>query len=494
MAQTITMVHASVFDVLRGVALAIGFGMLLGSAACRPSDVLVVPPPAGVTPSSAYQNQTGAEGLLAVGKGQVFQGLAGGAFSSKGLLPWSGVLGDEFTWAYFIYFANDANIDARMTVGTGGFQESGDAAIQLLLRSRLTLMSAVPELEQHEPASGQSKIGEAFALVGYVELLVAEDYCAGAVLDALVPVKGVQYGAPLTTDSLLGAATADFDSAAAHAGGNATIAALAAVGSARALLDRGQFAAAAAAVRGVPTSFVYNTELELGSGAPGTFNLYGEQTQYMGCGYVNVGDRKGGNGLNFVSAQDPRLVLSTTAAKTCDGLYGGSADSVWYQPVKFGNPSTYVPLATGVEARLIEAEAALRGNDVGTWAAGLSALRGDTASTHVMFDTSQVPIKGDSTTGANAAAQVDFLFRERALWLFGTGTRLGDMRRLVRQYGRDQSAVFPVGPYPSGHNPNLPSPLPSYGTDVNLTLPTSAGGLSTPNPNYKGCVTSTNVA
>ncbi len=494
MAQTITMAHTPAFDVLRGVALAIGFDVLLGSVACRPSDVLVVPPPAGVTPSSAYQNQIGAEGLLAVGKGQVFQGLAGGAFSSKGLLPWSSVLGDEFRWTYFSYFAEDANIDARTTVGTGGFQESGDATIQLLLRARLTLLSAVPELERHEPASGQSKTGEAFALVGYAELLVAEDYCAGAVLDALVPVKGVQYGVPLTMDSLLGAAAADFDSAAAHAGGDATIAALAAVGSARALLDRGQFAAAAAAVRNVPTNFLYNTELELGSGAPGTFNLYGEQARYTGCGYVNVGDRKGGNGLDYVSAQDPRLVLSTAVAKTCDGLYGGSADSVWYEPVKFGNPSTYVPLATGVEARLIEAEAALHANAVSTWAADLSALRGDTANTHVMFDTSQVPIKADSTTGASAIAQVDFLFRERAFWLFGTGTRLGDMRRLIRQYGRDQSVVFPVGPYPSGHNPNLPSPLPSYGTDVNLTLPTSAGGLSTPNPNYRGCVTSTKIA
>ncbi len=472
-----------------------GCGMMItGSAGCRPSDVLSVPPPAGVTPSSAYQNQTGAEGLFTVGKAEVFQGLVGDVFNG-GVLPWSGLLGDELTWAYFSFGASEANIDARVTVGGKGFSESGDQPMQNLLHGRLTLMSAIPELERYEPPSGRSKIGEAFALVGYSELMAGEDYCAGTPLDGLAAVQGVQYGGPLTTDSLLGAATVDFDSAASYAGSDAVVAALAAVGLGRARLDRGQFAAAAAAVSGVPTSFVYSTGLGMSAtGGLSTLNLYAYQTVTYGCGLVNVGDRKGGNGLEYVSARDPRLVLSTTVAETCDGAYAGSVDSVWYYPVKFGNPSIYVPLATGVEARLIEAEALLQANQVSTWAADLTALRADTTDTHVMFDTSQVPIKTDSTIGASAAAQVDFMFRERAFWLFGTGTRLGDMRRLIRQYGRNQSTVFPTGPYPNGNNPILPSPIPNYGTDVNLTLPTPAGGFSTPNPNYKGCITSTKVA
>ncbi len=478
--------------IVLGWAAAVGTGVV----ACRPSDVLSVPPPAGVTPSTAYQNQTGAEGLLADGKSQVFRGLAEGigGFSS-GLLQWSGLLGDEFRWTYFTYDASAANIDARITVAANGFQESGDQAIQMLSRGRLTLLSAVPVLEQYEPASARSTVGEAFALTGYAELLVAEDYCAGVALAALVPVQGIRYGTPLTTDSLLAVAEADFDSAAAYAGGDALIAPLAAVGLARVHLDRGQFAAAGTAASGVPTSFVYNTVLEAGgfsSGSgPNTFNLYDTQAPYFGCGYVNVGDHKGGNGLDYVSAGDPRLVLATTVAMTCDGLYTGSADSVWYYPVKFGNPSVYIPLATGVEARLIQAEAALQAQSVGTWAADLNALRADSADTKVTFSALLPP---DSTTAASQAEQVDVMFRERAFWLYGTGTRLGDMRRLIRQYGRDQSTVFPTGPYPSGANPKLPSPLPNYGTDVSLTLPTPAGGLSDPNPNYKGCLTSTKVA
>ncbi len=465
-----------------------------GVLACRPSDVLTVPPPAGVTPSTVYRNQTGAEGLLTTGSTQVFQGLDAGL--SNGLLPSAGLLADEFTWAYFVNEANYANVDARVTVGGKGFQEAGDLPLQTLLQGRLTLLSAVPLLETYEPTSSQAKVGTAFALIGYTELLLAEDYCAGVPLDVLGSAKGVQYGVPLTTDSLLGAAEAAFDSAVAHAAGDPTVASLAAVGLGRTRLDRGHFAEAAAAVSTVPTSFAYNTELQGGAtaGAPRIFNFYGDQIESQGCGYVNVGDRKGGNGLNYLSAQDPRLIFDTTVAETCDAVYASVVDSVWFYPVKFGNPPMAVPLATGIEARLIEAEAALHANNANTWAADLSALRADSADTHVTFNATQVPIAPDSTTLASNAAQVDFTFRERAFWLFGTGTRLGDLRRLIRQYGRDQSTVFPTGPYPNGNNPFLPSPLPNYGADVSVTLPTPVGGFTTPNPNYRGCMASTKVA
>ncbi len=476
----------------RAAATIVGVMVAYGVLGCRPSDVLSVPPPAGVTVSAAYQNQIGAEGLFTNGKAAVVQGLVAGRGPAAGLLQWGGLLGDEFTYTFFTYHAAYANVDARVSIGTNGFREGGDQALQTLLKGRLTLLSAIPLLEKYEPASGRSKIGEAFAMNGYAELLAAEDYCAGVPLDALAQVQGVSYGTPLTTDSLLRVAQADFDSAAAHTGGDATIAALAAVGLARAQVDRGQFAAAGAAVAGVPTSFVYQIGLESGfQGSPYVYDLYGSYIVSDPCTYVNTADRKGGNGLDYVTAHDPRLVLSTTVAETCDGYYSAAADSVWYYPTKFGVPSVSVPLATGLEARLVEAEAALQTNDVATWAADLNALRADSADTKVMF---QNLLPADSTTTAPAAEQVDVMFRERGFWLYGIGTRLGDMRRLIRQYGRDQSTVFPVGPYPNASNPKLPSPLQNYGTDVSLTLPTPAGGFTDPNPAYKGCLTSTKVA
>jgi hypothetical protein len=76
-----------------------------------------------------------------------------------------------------------------------------------------------------------------------------------------------------------------------------------------------------------------------------------------------------------------------------------------------------------------------------------------------------------------AAQRVAFHFRERALWMYATGHRLGDLRRLVRQYGLPESAVFPTGAY---YRPQYPT----FGTDVNFPVPFA----ETNNPNYSGCV------
>jgi hypothetical protein len=86
--------------------------------------------------------------------------------------------------------------------------------------------------------------------------------------------------------------------------------------------------------------------------------------------------------------------------------------------------------------------------------------------------------------------RIDVLFRERAFWLYGMGVRLGDMRRLVRQYGRSAETVFPTGTYSVGSNPSLPLAIPEFGTDVSLTLPTAESELTTKNPHYQGCLTS----
>jgi hypothetical protein len=60
-----------------------------------------------------------------------------------------------------------------------------------------------------------------------------------------------------------------------------------------------------------------------------------------------------------------------------------------------------------------------------------------------------------------ASARVALLFRERAFWLWGTGHRLGDMRRLINQYGRTQDQVYPSGAYHKGgtHGPDVVFPV-----------------------------------
>jgi hypothetical protein len=52
---------------------------------------------------------------------------------------------------------------------------------------------------------------------------------------------------------------------------------------------------------------------------------------------------------------------------------------------------------------------------------------------------------------------------------------LGDLRRLVRQYGRAPGDVFPMGTHYKGG---------SYGSDVNLPVPADEQN----NPNFEGCL------
>jgi hypothetical protein len=73
-------------------------------------------------------------------------------------------------------------------------------------------------------------------------------------------------------------------------------------------------------------------------------------------------------------------------------------------------------------------------------------------------------------------ALVDTLFTERAYWLFLTGHRQGDLRRLVRNYGRPQDTVYPSGSYFGGQG--------SYGSDVNLPIPAN----EQTNPLFHGCI------
>ena len=115
----------------------------------------------------------------------------------------------------------------------------GSLAASLLGGSVSALLLAANAVRQNEPASGQSKTGEAYALAGYAELLLAEDFCAGVPLSEVLQNGGTQNGMPLTSDSLLGVAQAHFDSAIAYEGTNDTVMALAHVGLGRTFLDRG---------------------------------------------------------------------------------------------------------------------------------------------------------------------------------------------------------------------------------------------------------------
>jgi hypothetical protein len=164
-----------------------------------------------------------------------------------------------------------------------------------------------------------------------------------------------------------------------------------------------------------------------------------------GCAAATAGCNPGGASANF----DP----AATAAGV--PLF---VQKIW--PTR----ESAAAVVTGVEARLIEAEAVLRSNPA-QWLAIHNDLR------------ATVPGLTPLADPPSEEERISTHFRERAMWMFGTGTRLGDLRRLIRQYGRDAESVFPTGIWFKASTP--------YGTDVNFPIPQNEEN----NPNFgNGCL------
>jgi hypothetical protein len=134
------------------------------------------------------------------------------------------------------------------------------------------------------------------------------------------------------------------------------------------------------------------------------------------------------------------------------GHLGFDQTTPQFDVLKYPEPGSPVVTAGGVEARLIEAEAQLQSGD----------LPGMTATLNNLRQTAISPALPTVAQPGTQTAAVDLLFSERAFWLYGTGHRLSDMRRLVRKYGRSVDTVFAVGAYLRGG---------SYGDLVNFPVP-----------------------
>jgi hypothetical protein len=264
----------------------------------------------------------------------------------------------------------------------------------------------------------------------------------------------LSFGEPQTRDATLQLAVAKVDSALtfARANGEETQEHLAQIGKARALLSLGRFVDAGAAVAGVPTSFVFNIEGSTNS----TRQNNGIWNYTFHTNAFSVSDEEGGNGMPFISAADPRVETEDL------GDVGFDGETPFTLQLKYPRLDSDAPLATGIEARLIEAEAALRAGNAAGFIGKVNEARAAAGLDAVSNPSSQT-------------AREDLLFRERAFSLYLTSHRLGDLRRLVRQYGRDQADVFPSGPYHKGGN---------YGSDVNIPV----SGDEQNNPNFSACL------
>src|SRR5690349_4589157 len=422
----------------------------LAVAACDPNRALDVKDVDVVSPGQLNDKTT--LPTLRNGVVSTFQlAFSGGADLAngghEGQVTMSGMLGDEFL--------NAESFPDRVSVDMRDIIPSNLSLVALFLdlsRARATANFASGQYNKLDKgAVGQSEV---LSIAGYAYTLFGENYCSGVPFSALDASGAVTYGDPQTRDQVLTIAVAKFDSAITIATDQEDddLLNLARVGKARALLDLGRPADAAAAAASVPTDFEYLIR----SSANSLRQNNGIWNYTANTFAFSVQDNEGGNGLPWRTANDPRLEVVATGERGFDRF------TTFNLQLKYPDLAASVVLASGIEARLIQAESQLRAGTVGTALATLNGLRATVGL-------------GQLADPGTDAARVNLLFRERAFWMWGTAHRLGDLRRLVRQYGRAQNTVFPSGTYHKGG---------SYGSDVNF--PVSSDERN--NPKFTGCI------
>jgi hypothetical protein len=439
------------------------------AAGCNVKDSLLEPQNPGLIDETAVASPSAA---LALKIGAI--GRLKNLVNCGGECMWeeSGNLADEFKNSDFQPDRQD--VDQRtMTSSNGILSYSGVTTIRGFLRT------AIDKMQQYLPTNTWD-IGELYMGLGFVEMSMAETYCNGIPLGK--NVSGVvDYSdpafKPLTNAEVYAIAATHLDSALAILGSatdNASVdvrrAAL--IVKARILVDQKQFSAAAALVpvSAVPAGYQYIWATSTASnnddlGIWSLNNSVARVTVSDSFDIVNGQTNIIGNAIPFASANDPRVPVTkgTTAAE--DLLTPLFVQRIW------PNRDDPIPMVSAIDARLIEAEARLNAPDIAGMMTILNQLRADRPKIGNFTPGTMTPL----ATPATQDAAVSLFFREKAFWTFGRGQRLGDLRRLIRQYGRTQDKVFPTGVYFKGG---------VYGSQVNFAVPD--GELV--NPQFKGCI------
>ena len=466
----------------RAVAATLALASAAGLSACDTvkENLLEAVNPDIINPSSVQS----ASGATAVRNGALSR-LRVATADGESTWMFGGLLVDE--WATSSTFVQNQETDQRsIQLNNGTIQTE----LRALYRVRTDANQAIALLNKYKPLPA-SDVAEMYFARGFAEFQLASDFCNGIPLSDGANDVAV-FGKPLPIKDVFAAAIASFDTAIAMTPGtdaaSVQVSSAARIGKARALLGLGlsNAPAAAALVAGIPTTYRYDVTASLTGGNNILWSQGASQNRYTVSDSVQGNNRSilVKNAIPFLSAKDPRVpahykISGRDTVKSQDGnTYVIQVDSLWGQ-------TTAVAVAAGIDARLIEAEAALQAGNPASMMSILNALRATSQTltnsspqangTHPGWKTPVMPALTDPGT---QASRVNLLFREKAFWTFGRGFRLGDLRRLIRDYGRaaDGSDTFPVGVHFQGGN---------YGVDLNLPVTTDE---QTGNPNFTGCI------
>jgi hypothetical protein len=402
-------------------------------------------------------------------------GAQGSSGTTEGQILTSGLLSDELINTET--FPDRINVDRRFVEINGATMAN---VFRNLSKARRSAEVAAAKFRKLSPdTTKDAGLTEMLSLAGFTYVMFAENYCSGVPVSNVDPSGTLVFGDQLTTTQMLDTALDRFNqalgaaNALVSASSKTQFATMAQLGRARAFVDLGRFDSANVAAATVSTGFSYIVTHDLNSTRQNngifkgtfTFKRYG------------MADKEGVNGFPYISVADLRTPIYRPSGAGGLGFDGATPQQ---DQLRYFDEKASVTVATGLEGRLIQAEAAYQGADTTGMYALLNALR-TAPPAYILAGSPASPSSQPTPVAAMAALSgtgnpVDNLFAERARWLWLTAHRLSDLRRLVRQYGRATESVFPTGAY-------LKQGL-VYATDVNFPVPIDEQN----NPKFQQCL------
>ena len=445
----------------RQIWLVIAAGALFVTA-CNTDQFLKATDPDN-TPPGALKGPSSLPGYRASALGDFGLAFDGNALNPngneyEGLVNMTGLLTDELQ--------NSETFPTRTEVDRRHTQVNNATMRDIFFNAHLARVSAGRASGAFAAfGPGDPARSEVVSLEAYSILLLAEDYCSGVPLSSIdTATAAVGFGQPMTTQALLGVAADTFTSA-------LTLAVdqdrhyLAEVGKARTLQFEGRshLADAATLVADVPTNWTYKITHSRNSQHEwnGVYEFMWLEGRWIEA------DTEGVNGLRY--RDDPRNPVSDVGS-----TFIGNNNVKFFGTLRYAAPDSSTVLASGIEARLIESEAALQAGDNVLFLKKLNNLRDSSGLA--------LPPLSDPDT---VTSRQDLLFSERGQWLYLTAHRLPDLRRLSRStandgYGRDPESVFPTGSWFRGG---------VYGSDVNFPIPIEElNNKNLPGPDPNTCI------
>lgn len=341
-------------------------------------------------------------------------GVAGsfnGAFSNAAV--WSALLSDE------LIHTGTAPAQRNASLGDVAVEA---ASFNALASARWAADDAVRRFHAlFDDADARAEVASMSIYSGYALVLLADNHCQ-------IPIDGGPGMTPAETYEL---AEERFSTAIsiADAAGDAELQRRAYIGRARARLMLGRWAEAAADAQQVPDGFVF-------------LSIHSETTQNNAFPASTLSSIRREIGVHPRYYEDVRLQGDPRVPFVDNDELGVDGSSKFVEQRKYLTRSDDMEIASAEEARLIEAEAAVRQGDVGAAIELIDGLRSAAG-----LD----PYAGPGTP----AAVLEQIAYERQAELFLEGQRLVDQRRFEDPWLAGRGTCFDISQNERNANPNV---------------------------------------